>query len=116
MIRLMILLTLAALAEGADAREEMMLNRYIESLAAEHQIEVEGISIVATDRILPEARFVSIDKSLARALHRYNYIVSYGENGPVRLTILGRRGTSVGALPEEYSEPALADVGDDQTQ
>lgn len=84
------------------AAEQVPIARYVNDLASANNITVVGINVVGNDTFSPPLKPRSVDKSLARALARFNYIVNYGPNDSiVRVTVLGRKGTSVGALPED---------------
>jgi hypothetical protein len=98
-------LALASAADAAD-QESVAIGRYISDLARQNQIAVEGLSVVGGDTFTPFRKPVSVDKALARALGRYNYIVNYENQRIVRVVILGRKGNSVGDLPAE-EPPAM---------
>lgn len=88
--------------------DEVALATYLRAFARDNHIEIEGLERIGADTFRPPATPKSVDKTLRRALARYNTIEYYGENGIVRVTILGRKGSSIGALPDEvpYVEPA----------
>ncbi len=84
------------------AAEQVAIARYVSDLASANGITVVGINVVGNDTFSPPLKPRSVDKSLARALARFNYIVNYGTNDSiVRVTVLGRKGNSVGAMPED---------------
>lgn len=93
-------LALASAADAAD-QESVSIGRYIGDLARQNQIAVEGLSVVGGDTFTPFSKPVTVDKALARALGRYNYIVNYEDRRIVRVVILGRKGNSVGDLPDD---------------
>jgi hypothetical protein len=98
----MLLLGMVTSAFAADG--QVSLANYLKDLAARNAIEVEGLTLIGNDTFKPPVNAVTVDKALARALNRYNYIVNYGDERIVRLQILGRKGNSVGSLPEEIQQ------------
>ena len=106
------LLLMLLLAGSAAAQEEVRISQYLRQLAEEQQFRLEGLEIVGSDTFVPPARYRDVEFAVGRALRRYNNVVSYAGQRPVRVTILGRKGNDVGALPESVAE-SVADTGAD---
>ena len=102
-----VLICLSLFSVVAMAQSQgISISTYLRQLAVENNIEVVGMSAVGGDTFAPFSRQRDVDKSIARALSRYNYIVNYGDHQRiVRVVILGKKGSSVGALPEDMPEP-----------
>lgn len=94
---------------GAQAADDtpVAVKKYIEQFARDNDIEVIGIANIGGDSFTPPKKQLAVDRKLARALARYNYIVSYGDGRIVRVVILGQKGDSVGAMPDESLPPPM---------
>ncbi|MEX0942513.1 MAG: hypothetical protein WD002_08205 [Pseudomonadales bacterium] len=101
---------LAALTPAVFAAEaqEVVIASYLKNFAKENNIEIEGVERLGRDTFRPPANQKSVDKTLRRALARYNTIEYRGERGIVRVMILGRKGSTIGAMPDDvpFEEPA----------
>lgn len=89
------------------------VGKFLKQFAHDNDIELVGFSAIGSDTFTPFNKQVSVDRTLARALSHYSYIVNYGENRIVRVVILGRKGASVGDMPDD-TPPSL--VPDDEPQ
>lgn len=100
---------LLAFAAWADDDGPVSIARFITDLARTGGFEVIGLSKVGNDTFSPFARPVPPDRSLARALAHYNYIVNYADGHITRVTILSAKGDSEGAMPDDSPAPPAED-------
>ena len=85
---------------AADA-DSVSVAGFVTALAKQNNFEVVGLNATGQDTFSPFKKQVSLDRSLGKALARYNYIVNYGNGRIIRVVILGPKGASVGALPDD---------------
>lgn len=98
-----ILASIFCLASAADD-EVVSIAGFVRALSQEHGFQVEGLSVVGNDSFVPSSRKrPDVEKSLARALSRYNYVVNYGEKRIVRVVVLSRKGRDTGPMPEDVA-------------
>lgn len=112
--RLLVLLVLVFFSSWdtrpAWAEEQVSIAGYLAQLAAENQFEVIGASIVGAESFMPPRKPKSLEKTLGRALARFNHRIDYRDQQVLRVIILSRKGTSVGALPDEQPEVRVEPV------
>jgi len=98
---------LAFFAISADAESEMAIEKYLGELSSERGFELIGLGLVGSDVFNAPNSDISTEKAVERALNRYNHAVQISNNQVRRVVILGRKGTDVGALPEDSVEPTI---------
>ena len=102
-------LTVAFGVQAADD-STIAVRTYIQQFARDNDIEVIGLANIRNDSFTPPRKQLAADKKIARALARYNYIVNYGDGRIVRVVILGQKGNSVGAMPDDSPAPEPEDM------
>ena len=89
--------------------EAIPVRSFLLNLATTHHFEVRGSEIIGSETMIA----LSVgdpEKAVVIALRQYNHVISYNNNKLHVVTILGRKGSDVGALPEEYTEPVAQDA------
>lgn len=94
-------------AAFAGEDEVVSIASFVRGLSQEHGFDIEGLSVVGNDSFAPSSRKKpDVEKALARALSRYNYVVNYGEKRIVRVVVLSRKGKDTGPMPEDVTVEA----------
>ncbi|MCB1693430.1 MAG: hypothetical protein KDI19_11745 [Pseudomonadales bacterium] len=111
-MRLVLLVLLFSLSGVAIAEqgEQVSTAAYLKRIGDENNIEMVGLSLVSGETFVPSSRKKDVEKILAKALSRYNYIVNYGDHRITRVVVLGKKGTSVGPLPDDEPPPPTPSV------
>jgi hypothetical protein len=99
--------SLALFAISADAESDIAIAEYLEQLSSERSFELNGLGLVGSDVFEVPDSNISTEKAVERALNRYNHVVQITNNQVRLVVILGRKGTDVGALPEDPVEPTI---------
>ncbi|MFT5012274.1 MAG: hypothetical protein ACI9HA_000927 [Dinoroseobacter sp.] len=99
--------SLALFAISADAESDVAIAEYLDQLSSVRGFELNGLGLVGSDVFEALGSNVSTEKAVERALNRYNHVVQFSNNQVRRVVILGRKGTDVGALPEDSAEPTI---------
>ncbi|HKI73667.1 MAG TPA: hypothetical protein VJ998_03445 [Pseudomonadales bacterium] len=90
---------------AAAADDDVSIAQYIAKMSKQDHFEVVGMEMIGRDTFTLPKKQLSPDRRLGRALAGYNYIVNYSGDRIIRVTILGRKGDSVGDLPDDASPP-----------
>lgn len=114
MIRL-VLIVILAVATPARA-ESVSLSAFLQELGEREGFVITGASHLRGDEFVAPARIKDTERLVERALARYNHLVSYRGGRVSRIDIFGRKGSDVGALPEDYVEPVAAEPAEQNAQ
>ncbi len=106
-LELLLATSLALFAISADAESDIAIAQYLGQLSSERGFELNGLGLVGSDVFEAPDSNISTEKAVERALNRYNHVVQISNNQVRLVVILGRKGTDVGALPEDSVEPTI---------
>jgi hypothetical protein len=105
--KLLCALFLALFTTSAIAESDIAIAEYLGQLSSERGFALNGLGLVGSDIFKVPDSNISTEKAVERALNRYNHVVQIS-NKQVRLVvILGRKGSDVGAMPEDSIEPTI---------
>jgi hypothetical protein len=105
--KLLCALSLALLTISAFAESDIAIAEYLDQLSSERSFELNGLGLVGSDVFEAPDSNISTEKAVERALHRYNHVVQITNNQVRLVVILGRKGSDVGALPQDSVEPTI---------
>ena len=89
------------------AESDTSIAEYLGQLSSERGFTLNGIGLVGSDIFKAPDSNISTEKAVERALNRYNHVVQISNNQVRRVVILGRKGSDVGAIPEDSVEPTI---------
>ena len=89
------------------AESDTSIAEYLGQLSSERGFALNGIGLVGSDVFKAPDSNISTEKAVERALNRYNHVVQISNNQVRRVVILGRKGSDVGAIPEDSVEPTI---------
>ena len=89
------------------AESDTSIAEYLGQLSSERGFTLNGLGLLGADIFRAPDSNISTEKAVERALNRYNHVVQISNNQVRRVVILGRKGSDVGAIPEDSVEPTI---------